>query len=102
MNTYYVTVDTQGYIDSWSDIEFSHSTEIQSDESLVGKLGYVKVIEGVASVDTDKEQELIHESEITHPISIEELQKENSKLQEDLIDTQLAVSEVFEMLEGLL
>lgn len=58
MNTYYVTLDTQGYIDSWSDIEFSHSTEIQSDESLVGKLGYVKVIEGVASVDTDKEQEL--------------------------------------------
>ncbi len=105
MNTYFVTTDKNGYIDNWSSIKFSESLEIMSSEDYFGLLNCVKVKSGVAILDEVKSDELKNQDARTE---VEKLIQENKELKvslektkEDITNTQVALTELFEVVESL-
>lgn len=100
MKTYYVLIDDKGYIETWSEINFNNSEEIQSDRSLFGKLGCVKVMNGVADLDLEKEKELINqENEV---ISFEQLVKENQQLKDNQVIQNSAIADLADIISEIM
>lgn len=61
-----------GYINGWYDEEIFSSQKIQAEEELVGILDCIKVENGIAVLDEEKQKELI--SSADQPTDIEQLQ----------------------------
>lgn len=62
------------YIDSWSEFEIAGHVFVKDPSSLFGKLGCVKIENGIAVLDKAKEDELIVESQ--KPDEIDQLKKQ--------------------------
>lgn len=88
MNTHYVTVGKDGYIDGWSNSKEENTIDVLADESTVNKLFCVKVINKKAILDQEQYEKLQDE---IHPE-----QTEIEKIREELLLTQEALAALFE------
>ena len=105
MIEFYVEV-IDGYIEGWSEKEIPNWRLIKTDKTLIGKLSRVKVVNDVAVLDEEKQKQL--ENDNNNETLMEKVIKENSELkeqldktQEDVTNTQVALTEVFELIENL-
>lgn len=103
----FVQLDSDGYISGWFDSkDFNTCIEVTANPTHVGLLDCVKVDNGVTILDEVKQKELLQEKD--SPTEIEQLKQENielketlEKTKEDVTNTQVALTEVFELIETL-
>lgn len=86
IKAYWVTLDNNGFINAWSDVETQGYFEIQSDSELFKKLDFVKVVNGVAEIDEVRRQQVIKEFEVTPLSEIDQLKVQNTELRDTLLD----------------
>ena len=91
----FALVASDGYVSSWSDLKIENYVEVQCDQSTYLKLGFVQVIDGVAVLDEQKQQELLHESE--KPSDLEQLKQENEELRQRIDMSEEALLELSDM-----
>lgn len=107
----FIEVSTEGYVIGWSEEKYSDNMiEVLAEESLFGVLGCVKYENNTLTLDKEKQEEIsknIYTPENAEK-EITELKKENENLkltlektQEDVTNTQMAVTDLFEMIENL-
>lgn len=103
----FVTLDSSNYISGWFDSkDFDTCVEVTANPTHVGLLDCVKVENGLTVLDEVKQKELLQEKE--SPTEMEQLKLENKELKqalektkEDVTNTQVALTEVFELIETL-
>ncbi|MBO0477883.1 hypothetical protein DOK76_12445 [Vagococcus sp. DIV0080] len=104
----FVQLNYEGYISGWFDSkDFATCIEVTANPTHVGLLDCVKVANGVTILDEVKQKELLQEK--GSPTEMEQLKLENIKLKEilentkeDVTNTQVALTEVFELIETLI
>lgn len=104
----YVEVDSENYVISWSKEPYSkEAIQVEVTSEFYGILGYTKCINGSIEIDEGKKREILG-SNAENETSIEDLKKENEELKtqlektkEDVTNTQVALTEVFELIETL-
>lgn len=99
MNRYYVQLNDAGFIVAWSRVDVENHIEIQADEELFEKLEFVKVVNGVAELDT-QEQAAVIERALNAPLShIDRLEKENAEQLLYIIDIEEKATKAAEVAE---
>lgn len=107
MKKYYVEINSDGYIDSWSTVKSNDSMIlVEAEESLFGILGCVKYNNGNLVLDAEKREELIKKNNQLSETELlkkenEELKAQMNQTKEDVTNTQIALTEVFELIENL-
>lgn len=70
----FAEVNADNYVICWSEVELPGFKKVRCDPDTYLKLDFVKIVDGVATVDKEKQQELINEFE--KPDEIEQLKKQ--------------------------
>ncbi|WP_260480103.1 hypothetical protein [Listeria booriae] len=91
MKDYWVTLDDQGFINAWSEVETLDYMEVRSDTELFKKLDFVRVIDGVAEIDEARRQQVIKAFEDTPLSETEQLRAQNIELRDTLLDLAIII-----------
>ena len=70
-----------GYIEGWSEEELPNWRLIKTDQTLIGKLSRVKVVNDVAVLDEEKQKQL--ENDNNNETLMEKVMKENRELKQN-------------------
>lgn len=108
IKTFFVTKNESNYVTGWSLERQPDTIEIQADDSLFNMFFCVKVIDGVGQLDekaltkleADQARQDAVPSTDEQLLSVQlvaaDLFEQNLQLQQQLIDTQIAMTELFE------
>ncbi len=95
---YFVKLNENGFISSWSTVQFEDSIEVQASDEVVGLLNCVEVKDGLAILNPEEQEQQIKN---VKPDEFEVLKKENADLKLNQEIQNQAIAELGEIISTL-